>query len=98
MIFVILIGGIDLLVGFILVLFSVLIVGLIGYGVFVGIVIVLFVVLGGILGMLNGFFIFYGKLVLFIVILVIMIIFRGVMLVYLNGNLIIVGLFDSFLF
>ncbi|HEN7864906.1 TPA: ribose ABC transporter permease [Streptococcus agalactiae] len=95
MTFVILTGGIDLSVGSILALSSALTAGLIGHGVPVGIAIVLSVALGGILGMLNGLFISYGKLTPFIVTLATMTIFRGATLVYSNGNPI---LSDSFLF
>lgn len=77
MTFVILTGGIDLSVGSILALSSALTAGLIGHGVPVGIAIVLSVALGGILGMLNGLFISYGKLAPFIVTLATMTIFRG---------------------
>ncbi|HEN7107566.1 TPA: ribose ABC transporter permease [Streptococcus agalactiae] len=98
MTFVILTGGIDLSVGSILALSSALTAGLIGHGVPVGIAIVLSVALGGILGMLNGLFISYGKLTPFIVTLATMTIFRGATLVYSNGNPITAGLSDSFLF
>lgn len=98
MTFVILTGGIDLSVGSILALSSALTAGLIGHGVPVGIAIVLSVALGGILGMLNGLFISYGKLAPFIVTLATMTIFRGATLVYSNGNPITAGLSDSFLF
>lgn len=98
MTFVILTGGIDLSVGSVLALSSAITAGLISQGVPVPIALVLAILLGGILGMLNGLLISYGKLAPFIVTLASMTIFRGITLVYTNGNPITGGLGDSYLF
>lgn len=98
MTFVILTGGIDLSVGSILALSSALTAGLLGSGMPVTLAILISLVLGCILGMMNGLLISYGKLAPFIVTLVTMTIFRGATLVYTNGNPITKGLSDTFLF
>lgn len=98
MTFVILTGGIDLSVGSILVLSSALTAGLLGSGMPVTLAILISLILGCILGMMNGLLISYGKLAPFIVTLATMTIFRGATLVYTNGNPITKGLSDTFLF
>ncbi|MFQ6728755.1 ribose ABC transporter permease [Streptococcus pneumoniae] len=98
MTFVILTGGIDLSVGSILALSSALTAGLLGSGMPVTLAILISLILGCILGMMNGLLIFYGKLAPFIVTLATMTIFRGATLVYTNGNPITKGLSDTFLF
>lgn len=98
MTFVILTGGIDLSVGSILALSSALTAGLLGSGMPVTLAILISLILGCILGMMNGLLISYGKLAPFIVTLATMTIFRGVTLVYTNGNPITKGLSDTFLF
>ena len=98
MTFVILTGGIDLSVGSILALSSALTAGLLGSGMPVTLAILISLVLGCILGMMNGLLISYGKLAPFIVTLATMTIFRGATLVYTNGNPITKGLSDTFLF
>ena len=98
MTFVILTGGIDLSVGSILALSSALTAGLIAAGIPVPFAILLAVCMGGIFGMLNGLLVAYGKLAPFIVTLASMTIFRGVTLVFTNGNPLTQGLSDSFLF
>ena len=98
MTFVILTGGIDLSVGSILALSSALTAGLLGSGMPVTLAILISLILGCILGMMNGLLISYGKLAPFIVTLATMTIFRGATLVYTNGNPITKGLSDSFLF
>lgn len=98
MTFVILTGGIDLSVGSILALSSALTAGLLGSGMPVTLVILISLILGCILGMMNGLLISYGKLAPFIVTLATMTIFRGATLVYTNGNPITKGLSDTFLF
>ena len=95
MTFVILTGGIDLSVGSILALSSALTAGLLGSGMPVTLAILISLILGCILGMMNGLLISYGKLAPFIVTLTI---FRGATLVYTNGNPITKGLSDTFLF
>ena len=92
MTFVILTGGIDLSVGSILALSSALTAGLLGSGMPVTLAILISLILGCILGMMNGLLISYGKLAPFIVTLATMTIFRGATLVYTNG------LSDTFLF
>lgn len=98
MTFVILTGGIDLSVGSILALSSALTAGLLGSGMPVTLAILVSLILGCILGMMNGLLISYGKLAPFIVTLATMTIFRGATLVYTNGNPITKGLSDTFLF
>ena len=98
MTFVILTGGIDLSVGSILALSSALTTGLLGSGMPVTLAILISLILGCILGMVNGLLISYGKLAPFIVTLATMTIFRGATLVYTNGNPITKGLSDTFLF
>lgn len=98
MTFVILTGGIDLSVGSILALSSALTAGLLGSGMLVTLAILISLILGCILGMMNGLLISYGKLAPFIVTLATMTIFRGATLVYTNGNPITKGLSDTFLF
>ncbi|MEL0345173.1 ribose ABC transporter permease [Streptococcus pneumoniae] len=98
MTFVILTGGIDLSVGSILALSSALTAGLLGSGMPVTLAILNSLILGCILGMMNGLLISYGKLAPFIVTLATMTIFRGATLVYTNGNPITKGLSDTFLF
>lgn len=98
MTFVILTGGIDLSVGSILALSSALTAGLFGSGMPVTLAILISLILGCILGMMNGLLISYGKLAPFIVTLATMTIFRGATLVYTNGNPITKGLSDTFLF
>lgn len=98
MTFVILTGGIDLSVGSILALSSALTAGLLGSGMPVTLAILISLILGCILGMMNGLLISYGKLAPFIVTLATMTIFRGTTLVYTNGNPITKGLSDTFLF
>ena len=98
MTFVILTGEIDLSVGSILALSSALTAGLLGSGMPVTLAILISLILGCILGMMNGLLISYGKLAPFIVTLATMTIFRGATLVYTNGNPITKGLSDTFLF
>ena len=98
MTFVILTGGIDLSVGSILALSSALTAGLLGSGMPVTLAILISLILGCILGMMNGLLISYGKLAPFIVTLATMTIFRGATLVYTNANPITKGLSDTFLF
>lgn len=98
MTFVIITGGIDLSVGSILALSSALTAGLLGSGMPVTLAILISLILGCILGMMNGLLISYGKLAPFIVTLATMTIFRGATLVYTNGNPITKGLSDTFLF
>lgn len=98
MTFVILTGGIDLSVGSILALSSALTAGLLGSGMPVTLAILISLILGCILGMMNGLLISYGELAPFIVTLATMTIFRGATLVYTNGNPITKGLSDTFLF
>lgn len=98
MTFVILTGGIDLSVGSILALSSALTAGLLGSGMPVTLAILISLIMGCILGMMNGLLISYGKLAAFIVTLATMTIFRGATLVYTNGNPITKGLSDTFLF
>lgn len=86
MTFVILTGGIDLSVGSILALSSVLMGSFIKGGMEPVLGIVLACVIGALLGSVNGLVITYGKVAPFIATLATMTIFRGLTLVYTNGN------------
>lgn len=97
MTFVILTGGIDLSVGAILALSSTLMAGMMVSGIDPILAIILGCLLGAIMGALNGLLITKGKMAPFIVTLATMTIFRGLTMVYTNGNPI-TGLGDSFMF
>lgn len=97
MTFVILTGGIDLSVGAILALSSTLMAGMMVSGMDPILAILLGCLLGAIMGALNGLLITKGKMAPFIVTLATMTIFRGLTMVYTNGNPI-TGLGDSFMF
>ncbi|MCM3110723.1 ribose ABC transporter permease RbsC [Lederbergia lenta] len=86
MTFVILTGGIDLSVGAILALSSALTAGLIVYGFDPIVAMIIGCILGGLMGMVNGLFITKGKMAPFIATLATMTIFRGLTLVYTDGN------------
>ena len=86
MTFVILTGGIDLSVGSILALSSVLMGSFIKSGNNPIVGIVLACVMGAVLGAVNGLVITKGKVAPFIATLATMTIFRGLTLVYTNGN------------
>ena len=97
MTFVILTGGIDLSVGAILALSSALTAGMMVSGIDPILAILIGVILGGLMGMVNGLFITKGKMAPFIATLATMTIFRGLTLVYTGGNPI-TGLGDNYLF
>ncbi|OCA85915.1 ribose ABC transporter permease [Bacillus sp. FJAT-27225] len=97
MTFVILTGGIDLSVGAILALSSALTAGMIVSGVDPIFAIVIGCVLGAVMGTVNGLLITKGKMAPFIATLATMTIFRGLTLVYTDGNPI-TGLGDNYLF
>ncbi|MFY4775820.1 ribose ABC transporter permease RbsC [Metabacillus sp. RGM 3146] len=97
MTFVILTGGIDLSVGAILALSSALSAGMIIAGVDPILAIFIGTILGGIMGMVNGLLITKGKMAPFIATLATMTLFRGLTLVFTNGNPI-TGLGDNYLF
>lgn len=86
MTFVILTGGIDLSVGSTLALTSALTAGLIRSGMNPIVCLILGLLIGGLLGLINGVFISMGNLAPFIVTLATMSIYRGFTLVYTNGN------------
>lgn len=86
MTFVILTGGIDLSVGSTLALTSALTAGLIRSGMNPFVCLILGLLIGGLLGLINGVFISMGNLAPFIVTLATMSIYRGFTLVYTNGN------------
>ncbi|WP_342491053.1 ribose ABC transporter permease RbsC [Bacillus sp. FSL R5-0422] len=86
MTFVILTGGIDLSVGAILALSSALTAGFIVSGMDPILAIIVGSIIGAILGMVNGLLITKGKMAPFIATLATMTIFRGLTLVYTNGN------------
>lgn len=97
MTFVILTGGIDLSVGSILALSSALVANMMVAGFDPILAIIGGVALGGVMGMINGLMITKGKMAPFIATLATMTIFRGLTLVYTNGNPV-TGLGDSMAF
>ncbi|HZG73666.1 MAG TPA: ribose ABC transporter permease RbsC [Chondromyces sp.] len=97
MTFVILTGGIDLSVGAILALSSALMAGMIVSGIDPILAILIGTLLGAIMGAVNGLLITKGKMAPFIATLATMTIFRGLTLVYTDGNPI-TGLGDNYLF
>lgn len=97
MTFVILTGGIDLSVGSILALSSALVANMMVAGFDPILAIIAGVALGGVMGMINGLMITKGKMAPFIATLATMTIFRGLTLVYTNGNPV-TGLGDSMAF
>ncbi|ALC91475.1 ribose ABC transporter permease [Bacillus sp. FJAT-18017] len=97
MTFVILTGGIDLSVGAILALSSALTAGMIVSGIDPIFAIVIGCILGAVMGTVNGLLITKGKMAPFIATLATMTIFRGLTLVYTDGNPI-TGLGDNMLF
>jgi len=97
MTFVILTGGIDLSVGAILALSSALMAGMIVSGVDPMLAILIGCLLGALMGAINGLLITKGKMAPFIATLATMTIFRGLTLVYTDGNPI-TGLGESYMF
>lgn len=97
MTFVILTGGIDLSVGAILALSSALMAGMMVSGLDPLLAIGFACLIGALLGAVNGAFIAKAKMAPFIATLATMTVFRGLTLVYTNGNPI-TGLSDSFWF
>ncbi|MEF2967449.1 ribose ABC transporter permease RbsC [Paenibacillus sp. M1] len=97
MTFVILTGGIDLSVGSILALSSAFVANMMVSGFDPILAIIIGCLLGGVMGMVNGLMITQGKMAPFIATLATMTIFRGLTLVYTNGNPI-TGLGDSMTF
>ncbi|MCM3671402.1 ribose ABC transporter permease RbsC [Mesobacillus maritimus] len=97
MTFVILTGGIDLSVGAILALSSALTAGMIVSGIDPMLAILIGALLGSIFGAVNGLLITKGKMAPFIATLATMTLFRGLTLVYTEGNPI-TGLGDNILF
>lgn len=97
MTFVILTGGIDLSVGSILALSSAIMANLMLSGWDPILAIIAGCVLGGVMGVVNGVLITKGRMAPFIATLATMTIFRGLTLVYTNGNPI-TGLGDSLMF
>ncbi|ARF68867.1 ribose ABC transporter permease [Paenibacillus larvae subsp. pulvifaciens] len=97
MTFVILTGGIDLSVGSILALSSAFVANMLVSGFEPILAIIIGCFLGGMMGMINGLMITQGKMAPFIATLATMTIFRGLTLVYTDGNPI-TGLGDSMTF
>lgn len=97
MTFVILTGGIDLSVGSILALSSALMAGMIVSGMDPILAVLIGCILGALMGMVNGLLVTKGKMAPFIATLATMTIFRGLTLVYTEGNPI-TGLGDNYLF
>lgn len=86
MTFVILTGGIDLSVGAILALSSALVAGMMVSGIDPILAVIIGCVIGAVLGMINGLLITKGKMAPFIATLATMTVFRGLTLVYTDGN------------
>ncbi|PTQ85408.1 ribose ABC transporter membrane protein /monosaccharide ABC transporter membrane protein (CUT2 family) [Trichococcus patagoniensis] len=97
MTFVIITGGIDLSVGSTLALSSALMAGMIASGLNPVIAMGIGLLLGAFLGACNGVMITKGKMAPFIATLATMTIYRGLTLVYTDGNPI-TGIGDSFIF
>ncbi|WP_410772155.1 ribose ABC transporter permease RbsC [Fontibacillus sp. BL9] len=97
MTFVILTGGIDLSVGSILALSSAFVANMMVSGFDPIFAIIIGCLLGGVMGTINGLLITQGKMAPFIATLATMTIFRGLTLVYTEGNPI-TGLGDSMTF
>ncbi|OUL07690.1 ABC transporter permease [Trichococcus shcherbakoviae] len=97
MTFVIITGGIDLSVGSTLALSSALMAGMIASGLNPVLAMGMGLVLGAFLGACNGVMITKGKMAPFIATLATMTIYRGLTLVYTDGNPI-TGIGDSFIF
>ncbi|WP_018247411.1 ABC transporter permease [Orenia marismortui] len=86
MTFVILTGGIDLSVGSVLALSSVITAGLMSSGMNIALVLIVGIGVGTLLGLLNGILVAKGKMQPFIVTLGMMTIARGLTLIYSNGR------------
>lgn len=86
MTFVIITSGIDLSVGSILALSSALTAGMIASGIPSSLAIIFGLLIGGVMGFANGFFITKGNVAPFIATLATMTIYRGLTLVYTGGN------------
>lgn len=97
MTFVILTGGIDLSVGAILALASAFMASFMVHGCDPIVAIILATLIGALLGAINGLLVTHGKIAPFIATLATMTIYRGMTMVYTDGNPI-TGLSDSFWF
>ncbi len=86
MTFVILTSGIDLSVGAILALSSAISAGFIAQGMPLPLAVICALLIGAILGAINGILVAYGKLAPFIVTLATQMVYRGATLVFTNGN------------
>ncbi|NPC94379.1 ribose ABC transporter permease [Bacillus sp. WMMC1349] len=86
MTFVILTGGIDLSVGAILALSSALVAGMIVGGIDPVFAVIIGCLIGAVLGAINGLLITKGKIAPFIATLATMTMFRGLTMVYTDGN------------
>lgn len=86
MTFVILTGGIDLSVGAVLALSTVLSAGMITSGVPVPLAILISLIIGAALGFISGFLVSKGRLQPFIATLITMTVYRGITFIYTNGK------------
>ncbi|WP_124067723.1 ribose ABC transporter permease [Clostridium sp. E02] len=86
MTFVILTDAIDLSVGSVLALSTVLCAGMITAGVPVGIALLLALVIGALLGLMSGILVTKGRLQPFIATLITMTVYRGLTMIYTNGK------------
>lgn len=96
MTFVILTGAIDLSVGSVLALSTVLCAGMITAGVPVGLALILSLFIGAGLGLISGLLVTKGRLQPFIATLITMTVYRGLTMIFTNGKPI-SGLGDSYL-
>ncbi|MCK3655090.1 ribose ABC transporter permease [Pasteurellaceae bacterium Macca] len=95
MTFVILIAGIDLSVGSVLALTGAVAATLIGLDFPVYLVIPMVLIFGGIIGVMNGALVAFGRVQAFMATLITMLLLRGVTMIYMGGRPISVGVSDN---
>lgn len=95
MTFVILIAGIDLSVGSVLALTGAVAATLVGLDFPLWIVVPIVLILGGIIGLINGVLVAFGKVQAFMATLITMLLLRGVTMIYMGGRPISTGASDS---
>lgn len=95
MTFVILIAGIDLSVGSVLALTGAVAATLVGIDLPVTVVILAVLLFGGLIGLLNGALVAFGKVQAFMATLITMLLLRGITMIYMGGRPISTGFSDS---
>lgn len=95
MTFVILIAGIDLSVGSVLALTGAVAATLVGFDLPVIVVILSVLLFGGVIGLLNGALVAFGKVQAFMATLITMLLLRGVTMIYMGGRPISTGFSDN---